>query len=141
MSKQFSEMTVTELREYAEMVQAEYDAGELEGPSGRQIVRDAWARVTEAEGYAVKTAEAVVEVPAAQTLQVKIRSNAEIAQLKQYYSIATTIAETMTVEERIATAQRYEAIDTDWARAMAQGYRDSVKVRRPDIEWVKQEVR
>lgn len=54
MSKQFSEMTTQELREYAEMVQAEYDAGELEGPSGRQIVRDAWARVEEAE--------AVVEV-------------------------------------------------------------------------------
>jgi hypothetical protein len=49
MSKQFSEMTTQELREYAEMVQAEYDAGELEGPSGRQIVRDAWTRVEEAE--------------------------------------------------------------------------------------------
>jgi hypothetical protein len=64
MSKQFSEMTVTELRAYAEMVQAEYDAGEIEGPSGRQIVRDAWARVEEAE--AVVEAEA----PAVHTIKV-----------------------------------------------------------------------
>ena len=66
MSKQFSEMTATELREYAEMVQAEYDAGELEGPSGRQIVRDAWARVEEAEAVV----EAVVEAPATYTIKV-----------------------------------------------------------------------
>lgn len=49
MSKDFSEMTVEELRAYAEMVQAEYEADEISGPSGRQIVRDAWARVEEAE--------------------------------------------------------------------------------------------
>ena len=49
MSKQFSEMTVEELRAYAEMVQAEYEADEISGPSGRQIVRDAWERVREAE--------------------------------------------------------------------------------------------
>lgn len=49
MSKDFSQMTAAELRTYAETVQAEYDADELSGPSGRQIVRDAWQRVAEAE--------------------------------------------------------------------------------------------
>lgn len=58
--------------------------------------------------------------------EVKIRSNEELAHLKQCYTIAKTIAETMTNEERVATLERYEAIDTDWARAMAQGYRESI---------------
>lgn len=48
MSKQFEQMTVAELREYAETVQAEFDADEISGANGRQIVRDAWARVEEA---------------------------------------------------------------------------------------------
>jgi FMN phosphatase YigB (HAD superfamily) len=75
MSKQFSEMTLVELREYAEMVQAEYDAGELEGPSGRQIVRDAWARVEEAEAVV----DAVVEAPATYTWDDTPPSAKEIA--------------------------------------------------------------
>lgn len=49
MEKQFEQMTVAELREYAETVQAEFDADEISGPSGRQIVRDAWERVEQAE--------------------------------------------------------------------------------------------
>ena len=60
MSKDFSQMTATELRTYAETVQAEYDADELSGPSGRQIVRDAWQRVAEAERA---EAEAVYTAP------------------------------------------------------------------------------
>lgn len=56
MNKQFSEMTVAELRAYAEMVQAEYEADEISGVSGRQIVRDAWARVREAERIERQTA-------------------------------------------------------------------------------------
>jgi hypothetical protein len=48
-SKDFATMTVEELREYAETVQAEYDADEIGGVMGRQIVRDAWARVEQAE--------------------------------------------------------------------------------------------
>lgn len=60
MSKDFSQMTAAELREYAETVQAEYDADELSGPSGRQIVRDAWQRVAEAERA---EAEAVYTAP------------------------------------------------------------------------------
>ena len=60
MSKDFSQMSAEELREYAETVQAEYDADELSGPSGRQIVRDAWQRVAEAERA---EAEAVYTAP------------------------------------------------------------------------------
>jgi hypothetical protein len=48
-SQDFATMTVEALREYAETVQAEYDADELSGAMGRQIVRDAWARLEEAE--------------------------------------------------------------------------------------------
>lgn len=56
MNKQFEQMTVAELREYAETVQAEYDADEISGANGRQIVRDAWARVEEAERNAATAA-------------------------------------------------------------------------------------
>lgn len=48
-TQDFATMTTAELREYAETVQAEYDADELTGAMGRQIVRDAWARVEAAE--------------------------------------------------------------------------------------------
>jgi hypothetical protein len=48
-SQDFATMTVEELREYAETVQAEYDADEINGVMGRQVVRDAWARVEQAE--------------------------------------------------------------------------------------------
>lgn len=50
----FEAMSADELREYAETVQAEYDADELSGPSGRQIVRDAWQRVAKAQGIDVE---------------------------------------------------------------------------------------
>ena len=55
-SKDFATMTVEELREYAETVQAEYDADELSSAMDRQIVRDAWARVEQAELDAEVTA-------------------------------------------------------------------------------------
>ena len=63
MNKDFSQMTAAELREYAETVQAEYDADEISGPSGRQIVRDAWERVEEAE-RATQTNETAQHVTA-----------------------------------------------------------------------------
>lgn len=47
--QEFSTMSADELREYAELVQAEYDADEISGTMGRQVVRDAWARVGKAE--------------------------------------------------------------------------------------------
>jgi hypothetical protein len=48
-SQDFATMSIEELREYAETVQAEFDADEISGVMGRQIVRDAWARVEQAE--------------------------------------------------------------------------------------------
>ena len=54
-TQDFATMTTAELREYAETVQAEYDADELTGPMGRQIVRDAWARVEAAEAAEATT--------------------------------------------------------------------------------------
>jgi len=54
-TQDFATMTTAELREYAETVQAEYDADELTGPMGRQIVRDAWARVEAAEAAKATT--------------------------------------------------------------------------------------
>ena len=55
-------MTVAELRAYAEQVQAEYDADEISGPSGRQIVRDAWERVEEAERMAQMLPQSTINV-------------------------------------------------------------------------------
>lgn len=78
MSKQFSEMTVAELRAYAEMVQAEYEADEISGPSGRQIVRDAWERVREAE-----LAERLAALPQS-TINVAVSSIASSIELGEH---------------------------------------------------------
>ena len=48
----FETMTIAELREYAETVQAEYDADELSGAMGRAVVRGAWERLASAEAEA-----------------------------------------------------------------------------------------
>lgn len=68
--KGFEQMSVEELREYAETVQAEYDADELSGPSGRQIVRDAWDRLT------------IAEAKMDDTYPVKIYTAAEVATIE-----------------------------------------------------------
>lgn len=43
----FETMSADELREYAETVQAEYDADIITGAMGRTVVRHAWQRVAE----------------------------------------------------------------------------------------------
>lgn len=60
-NKDFATMSIEELREYAEVVQAEYDADEISGAMGRAVVRGAWARLEEAEAKAEAEAEAKAE--------------------------------------------------------------------------------
>lgn len=134
MSKDFSQMTAAELREYAETVQAEYDADELSGPSGRQIVRDAWERVAEAERA---EAEAVYTAPDAAPelgFSVKIRTNDELAQIAVAERIATNIAKALTDDELAELIQHHDKmakeIDNDLAIALALTYQKILASRK-----------
>jgi hypothetical protein len=120
MSNEFSTMTTAQLREYAETVQAEYDADEINGVMGRQIVRDAWARVEQAE-QAEEAALAVVLAG----FPVRIRSEAQIADIHHVYRVATMMAETMqpTPEFGAEVIAQWTAMGTDDCLAMAAAYR------------------
>jgi hypothetical protein len=117
MSNDFSTMTTAQLREYAETVQAEYDADELTGVMGRQIVRDAWARVEQAEEAEFT---AVLE-----GFPVRIRSEAQISDIRHVYNVATLMAQTMqpTPEFGAEVIAQWTAMGTDDCLAMAAAYR------------------
>lgn len=117
MSNDFSTMTTAQLREYAETVQAEYDADELTGVMGRQIVRDAWARVEQAEEAELT---AVLE-----GFPVRIRSEAQISDIRHVYNVATLMAQTMqpTPEFGAEVIAQWTAMGTDDCLAMAAAYR------------------
>lgn len=117
MSNDFSTMTTAQLRKYAETVQAEYDADELTGVMGRQIVRDAWARVEQAEEAELT---AVLE-----GFPVRIRSEAQISDIRHVYNVATLMAQTMqpTPEFGAEVIAQWTAMGTDDCLAMAAAYR------------------
>jgi hypothetical protein len=117
MSNDFSTMTTAQLREYAETVQAEYDADEINGVMGRQIVRDAWARVEQAEEAQLT---AVLE-----GFPVRIRSEAQISDIHHVYKVATLMAQTMqpTPEFGAEVIAQWTAMGTDDCLAMAAAYR------------------
>ena len=120
MSNEFSTMTTAQLREYAETVQAEYAPGDVWG-FGHQKVVDAWNLVTVAE-QAEEAALAVV----LEGFPVRIRSEAQIANIHHTYKVATLMAETMqpTPEFGAEVIAQWTAMGTDDCLAMAAAYRD-----------------
>ena len=112
-SQDFATMTVEALREYAETVQAEYNADELSGAMGRQIVRDAWARLEEAEAKAVE----VVSWESALSTAKQTFAVAKSAYL------ATMSDGDATTEELTAAAHAYDGASAEWVIAQAAANR------------------